>query len=102
MKLLLLSVTLLAIVKNNHHDRMISSQSHWAQGRNDGWGKGAQLPGRRIIMGVPNHCGGAEKSQQFHNYFLQYSKFPSERPHVRTWGRQTCFLPRTQSNLVHP
>jgi len=91
MKLLLLSITLLAIVKNNHHDRMISS--HWAQGRNDGWGKGAHLPGRRIIMGVPNHCGCAKKSQQFHNYFLQYSKFPSERPHVRTWGAKLASCP---------
>jgi len=60
-------------------------------------------------MGAPNHCagrqisaGGPEKSQQFHNYFLQCSKFPSERTQVRTLGRQTCFLPRAQSNLVTP
>ena len=46
--------------------------------------------------------GGAEKSQQFHNYFLQYSKFLSERPQVRTWECQTCFLPRAQSKLVTP
>ena len=26
-----------------------------------GGAKGAQFPGRRITMGVPNHCGGAEK-----------------------------------------
>jgi len=57
------------------------------QGRNDGGARWAQFPGRRIIMGAANHCGGrqmsaggAEKSQQFHKYFLQYSKFPSERP----------------------
>ena len=28
--------------------------------------------------------------------------FASRRPHVRTWGRQTCFLPRAPSNLVVP
>jgi len=60
-------------------------------------------------MGAPNHCagrqmstGGAEKSQQFHKYVLQYSKFPSEGSQVRTWGRQTCFLPRAPSNLITP
>jgi len=31
---------------------------------------------------------------------LQRSTFASERPHVRTWGHQTCFLPRAPSNLV--
>jgi len=35
-------------------------------------------------------------------YFLQYSTFASERPQVLTWGRQTCILPRTPSNLVAP
>ena len=67
------------------------------QGRNDG-GKG----GRNSIMGAPHHCGGAEKSQQFHKYFLQYSKFPSERHQVRTWERQTCLLSRAPSYLVTP
>jgi len=38
-------------------------------------------------------AGGAEKSQRCHKHFLQYSKFASERPQVRKWGRQTCFLP---------
>jgi len=47
-------------------------------------------------------AGGAEKSQQCHKYFLQYSTFTSERPQFRTWGRQTCFLPRAPSNLVTP
>jgi len=36
-------------------------------------GKGAQCPGRQIT-------GGGEKSQQCLKYFLQYSKFVSERP----------------------
>jgi len=64
--------------------------------------KGAQFPGRRITMGAPNHCGGAEKSQQCLMYFLQYSTFSSERPQVWTWGRQTCFLPRAPSYFVTP
>ena len=33
-------------------------------------------------------------------YFLQCSTFAFER--VRTWRRQTCFLPRAPSNLVMP
>ena len=51
-------------------------------------------------MGTPNHCGIAEKVQQCRKYFLQYSTFVFERLPVRTWGRQTCFLPRAPSNLV--
>jgi len=53
-------------------------------------------------MGAPNHCKGAEKSHRCHKYFIQGSKFASEGPHVRTWGQQTCFLPRELSNLVTP
>ena len=52
--------------------------------------RGAQFPGRRVIMGALNHCGGhrmaaggAEKSQQCHKYFLQNSTFASERPQFR-------------------
>jgi len=41
-------------------------------------------------------------SRQCHKCFLQCSKFASERPQVRLWGRQTCFLPRAPSNLVKP
>jgi len=43
---------------------------------------------------------GAEKSQKCHKCFLQYSTFASERPQLRRWGHQTCFLPRAPSNLV--
>jgi len=35
-------------------------------------------------------------------YLLQCSTFASERHQVRTWGRQTCFLPQAPSNLVTP
>jgi len=68
-------------------------------GRNEGskWG---------TFLRALNHYGGAqwlwgtEKSQQCHKHFLQYSKFSSERAQVRTWGRQTCFLPRAPSALA--
>jgi len=60
------------------------------------------FPGHRITMGAPNHSGGAEKCQNCHKYFFQFSKFTSNRAQVRTWGRQTCFLPRALSNLVTP
>jgi len=45
---------------------------------------------------------GAEKSQQGHENFLQYNKCASKRSQVRTWGRQTSFLPCEPSNLVTP
>jgi len=45
---------------------------------------------------------GAEKTQQCRQYFLQYSTFASERPQIRTRGRQTSFLSRAAFNLVAP
>ena len=66
-----------------------------APGRNEG-ARGEQFPGRRMIAGVP------ETSQYCHKYFLQDSTFASKKPQVRTWGRQTCFLPRAPSSLVTP
>jgi len=64
------------------------------QGRNEG--KGDTIPQ------ALNHCGGRRKSQQYHKCFLQCSKFAPERAQVRTWGRQSCFLPRAPSNLATP
>ena len=58
----------------------------WHQERKKGGG--AKFPGCRITKGAPNDCGGAEKSQQCHEYFPQHT-FASERPQVRTWGLQT-------------
>jgi len=43
-----------------------------------------------------------KKSQQCHKHFVQYSAFASERPQVRTWGCQTCFLLQALSNLITP
>jgi len=72
----------------------------YSQGRNEG-AKGRNSPGAESLCGRQITAGGAEKSQQCHKYFLQCSTFASERPHqVRTWGRQTCFLPRAPSSLV--
>jgi len=64
------------------------------QGSNEE-GKVALLPGAKSLW-------GRRKSQPYHKCFLQYSIFASERSQVRTWGRQTCFLPRAPSNLVTP
>jgi len=47
-------------------------------------------------------AGGAEKSQQGHKCFLEYSTFASKRAQVRTWKRQTCFLPRAPCDIVTP
>jgi len=45
---------------------------------------------------------GAEKSQQCHKHFLQYSTIASESPQIRTQGRHTFFLSSATSNLVIP
>ena len=78
------------------------------QGRNEG-GQGVQFPWRRITMGVPNHCGRRRmnfwvrrKVQTMSQELFVISYIACERPQVRTWGRQTCFLSRSQSNLVTP
>ena len=68
---------------------LISSSS--TQRRNDG-GKGGTTPL------APNDCGERLKVQQCQKYCFQYSTLAS----FRTWGRQTCFLPRAPSNLVTP
>jgi len=42
-------------------------------------------------------AGGVERYEQCHSYELQCSTYATDRPQVRTWGRQTCFLPREPS-----
>ena len=59
---------------------------------------GVQFPGCRITM-VRRITARAPKAQQCCKYFLQYSTFASEKLLVRTWVRQTCFLPRAPSNF---
>jgi len=83
-------------------------EKYLSQGRNEG-GKGGTIPrapihygGADMLLGRRMTAGGAEKSQQCHKYFLQYSKFSFERTPVRPRGRQICFLPRAPSNLVTP
>ena len=62
-----------------------------------GCGHGGVTRGKGgTITRATNHCGSAEKSQKCNSTFV------SERSQVRTWGRQTCFLPRAPSNLVTP
>ena len=69
----------------------------WGQGRNEGC-KG------ETISRDPNHCRGRRKVPTMSQvgYFLQYSTFASERPQVRTWRRQTWFLPQALPNPVTP
>ena len=53
------------------------------------WGEEGAIPGaeslwgRQTSVGAPIGCGGAEKSQQCHKYFLQYRTYASERPQFR-------------------
>ena len=64
--------------------------------------RGENSPGGRqinYVMGRWMTAGGTIKSQQCHMYFLQYSTFASERPQVRTRGRQTSFLPQAPCDV---
>jgi len=78
-----------------------SSQYHFKHGHNEG-GKGSTIPRPPCHYGAPNDYRVAKKSQQCHKHFLQYPTFTSKISQVRTWGRQTCFLPQAPSNLVTP
>jgi len=51
-----------------------------------GGAMGDKFPRRRIT------ALGAEKPQQCHKYFLQYSTLAFERPQVRTWGAPNRLL----------
>jgi len=52
-------------------------------------------PGAESLPGCPKIPNNVTNT-------LQHDKFASDRPQVRTWGSQTCFLPRAPSNLVTP
>jgi len=59
-----------------------------------------RIEGARVtISRAPNHCA-EHKSQKCHKHFFQSNTFASERCQVWTWGRHTCFLLQTPSNLV--
>ena len=45
---------------------------------------------------------GAEKSQQRHKYFLQYSTIAPERPQVRTWGTKLASCPGRHLTSIRP
>jgi len=55
--------------------------------------RGAQFPGRPVTMGAPNDYRVAEKSQQCHKHFLQYTAFTSKISQVRTWGAKLASFP---------
>ena len=67
-----------------------------------GYGPASHYGGAKSLRVRRMAAGSAEKSQQCHKYFLEYSTFASERPQFRTVGRQTCFLPLAPCNLVTP
>ena len=57
--------------------------------------KGARFLGAESLR-------GSKSSSNVMSTFFQNSTFASERPQVRTWGCQTCFMSRAPSNLVTP
>jgi len=70
-------------------------------------GKGAQFPGDRITMETSLWrrritAWGAEKSQQCHKYFLQYSTFASEKPDSNSVGGELLLAPGAIYNLITP
>ena len=77
------------------------------------WGASLSAVIRGVTTGVKGHNStGAEslwrrRKVPTMSHVFQCSTFASERPQVRTWGRQTwsrqtCFLPWAPSNLVTP
>jgi len=64
--------------------------------------KGEQFPGCRTTAGGAESLRWQLKSLNVTCTFFNTSEIASERPQVRTWGRQTCFLPRAPSNFVTP
>ena len=72
------------------------------QGRNERGARREQFPGRRATMGAPNGCGGRRKVPTMSQVLPSTPYICLQRPQARTWGRQTCFLPRAPSNLVMP
>jgi len=57
---------------------------------------GAHFLERRIT------AGDADKSQQCHKNFFQYSKFASERLQVRTWDAKLASCPGRHLTSFHP
>ena len=88
----------------HHHDLLRHVAARSNSGSKNG-GQWAQYSGGRATMMTPNYCGGGRKvlilSQEFQSSTVQ-STFASERPQIRTYGRQTCFLPWAPSNFVSP
>jgi len=83
----------MSLVRAVYHDLLGASLSAVIRGVTTGV-KEHNSPGAESLRG----CGKVPTMSQV----LQCSTFASEKPQVRTWGRQTCFLPRAPSNLVTP
>jgi len=81
------------------HDllRRVAARSN--QGRNDRV-KGHNSPGAESLWRRWMTAGRRKVLTMSQD--LQYSAFASEKPQVRTYGRQTCFLARAPSNFVTP
>jgi len=67
------------------------------------WCRGVTKGGQ----GVNNSPGaespwGRQKVPTMSQILSSIRAFAFERPQVRTWGRQPCFLPQAPSNLVTP
>jgi len=68
-------------------------------------GKGGTMPGRRITMGAPNHCGVAEKSQNVINTFFKvFSSIQNicfrKTSVSNTGGAKLVSCPRASFSLV--
>jgi len=86
-----------------------------AQGRNEGGQGGFTSRGAKSLWGRCRKnffyniggsgritAGGAEKSQQYHKYFLQYSEFASETAQVGRWGAKLGFCPGCHVTSLRP
>jgi len=73
----------------------VCNSNDCTQGCNEG-GKEGTIPQ------ASNHYGGAEKSQQCHNYFLQYSKLLSKELRFNQRGAKLAFCLGCYVTSLHP
>jgi len=67
-----------------------------------GWQGGHNYPGAQSLRWVRNDCERCWKVQRMWQVLSSIQQITSDQYQIPIWGRQTCFLPQTPSNLITP
>jgi len=62
----------------------------------------ARFPGRPVTMGVPNDYRVAEKSQQYHKHFLQYTHLIPKYLRLERGGAKLACCPGRHLTSLRP